>query len=119
MKALFNLQNRALLIKVEFRVQNVIEDKLFNKQQLDFYTKIRTNQTYVFFDKRNIKSILLVNIKASNRAFIDKKFVKFYKLLTLVLRNFIKLRFANNKFVFNITYIVQITIDLYNYVETL
>jgi len=50
--------------------------------------------------------MLLINIKVFNKVFINKKFVKLYKLFIILFRNFIKLRLANNKFVSNIIYIV-------------
>ncbi len=49
--------------------------------------------------------MLLINIKIFNRIFVDKKFVKFYKLSIILFRNFIKLYLINNKFVSNIIYI--------------
>jgi len=59
----------------------------------------------LFFDKYYIKIMLLINIKIFNRIFVDKKFVKFYKLSIILFRNFIKLYLINNKFVSNIIYI--------------
>ncbi len=59
----------------------------------------------MFFDKYYIKIMLLINIKIFNRIFVDKKFVKFYKLSIILFRNFIKLYLINNKFVSNIIYI--------------
>jgi len=73
----------------------------------------------MFFDKRYIKAMLLVNIEAFNRVFVDKKFVKLYKLSIMLLQNSIKLRLAKNKFVSNIIYVVQVTIDLNNYIDIL
>jgi len=108
---LFNLYNRVLFVKFKFKF-NVIKSKLLNEQQLDFYAKIRINQIRVFFNKNYIKAILLIDIKAFNRIFVNKKFVKLYKLFTILLRNFIKLRLVNNKFALYITHIAQVTINL-------
>ncbi len=49
--------------------------------------------------------MLFIDIKVFDKVFINKKFVKLYKLFTMLLRNFIKLRLINNKFVFNIIYV--------------
>ncbi len=49
--------------------------------------------------------MLLTNIKVFNKIFINRKFVKFYKLSIILLSNSIKLYFVNNKFVSNIIYI--------------
>jgi len=59
----------------------------------------------MFFNKRYIKVILLINIEVFNKIFINKKFVKLYKLFIILFRNFIKLRLINNKFASNIIYI--------------
>ncbi len=50
--------------------------------------------------------MLLINIKVFNKAFINKKFIKLYKLSIILFRNFIKLRLINNKFISNIIYVV-------------
>ncbi len=49
--------------------------------------------------------MLLINIKVFNKVFINKKFVKLYKLSIMLLRNSIKLYLINNKFVSNIIYV--------------
>ncbi len=49
--------------------------------------------------------MLLINIKVFNRIFINKKFVKLYKLSIILLQNLIKLRLINNKFASNIIYV--------------
>ncbi len=49
--------------------------------------------------------MLFINIEVFDRVFINKKFVKLYKLSTMLLRNFIKLHLINNKFASNIIYI--------------
>ncbi len=49
--------------------------------------------------------MLLINIEVFDKVFINKKFVKLYKLFIMLLRNFIKLRLINNKFVSNIIYV--------------
>lgn len=100
---LFNLYNRILLAKIELK-SNTRENILFNKQQLDFYIKIYINQIYILFNKNYIKTILFIDIETSNRVFVNRKFVKLYKFSTILLRNSIKLSFANNKFVSYIIY---------------
>jgi len=59
----------------------------------------------MFFDERYIKAMLFINIEAFNKIFINKKFVKLYKLSTILLQNSIKLRLVDDKFVSNIIYI--------------
>ncbi len=49
--------------------------------------------------------MLLINIEVFSKVFINKKFIKLYKLSIILFRNFIKLCLINNKFVFNIIYI--------------
>jgi len=49
--------------------------------------------------------MLLIDIEAFNRVFVNKKFIKFDKLSIILLQSSIKLRFVNNKFVSNITYV--------------
>jgi len=48
--------------------------------------------------------MLLINIEAFNRVFVNKKFIKYYKLSIILLQNSIKLRLVNNKFASNIIY---------------
>jgi len=73
----------------------------------------------MFFNKHYIKAILLIDIKAFDRVFVNKKFIKLYKFSIILLQNSIKLRFANNKFASNIIYVAQVIIDLNNYIDTL
>ena len=101
---MFNLRNRALLVKVELS-SNVINNKLLNSQQLDFYIKICLNQIYIFFDKYYVKAMLFINIEAFDKIFVNKKFVKLYKLSIILLQNSIKLRLVDNKFASNIIYV--------------
>jgi len=63
--------------------------------------------------------MLFINIEIFNRAFINKKFVKLYKLSIMLLRNFIKLRLINNKFISNIIYIAQVIINFSKYINIL
>ena len=49
--------------------------------------------------------MLFINIKVFNRVFVNKKFVKLYKLSIMLFQNFIKLCLINNKFAFNIIYV--------------
>jgi len=49
--------------------------------------------------------MLLVNLKVLNKVFVNKKFVKFYKLFTMLLRKSIRLRLVNNKLALNINYV--------------
>ncbi len=50
--------------------------------------------------------MLFINIEVFNKIFINKKFVKLYKLSIILFQNFIKLYLTNNKFASNIIYIV-------------
>jgi len=61
--------------------------------------------------------MLLINIEIFNKVFINKKFIKFYKLSIILLQNSIKLRLINNKFASNIIYIAQIIINLSEYIR--
>jgi len=63
--------------------------------------------------------MLFIDIEAFDRIFVNRKFVKLYKFFIILLQNSIKLRFVNNKFVFNITYIAQVIINLDNYINIL
>ncbi len=63
--------------------------------------------------------MLFINIEIFNRVFINKKFVKLYKLSIMLLRNFIKLRLINNKFISNIIYIAQVIINFSKYINIL
>jgi len=49
--------------------------------------------------------MLLVDLKILKKVFVNKKFVKFYKLFTILLRKLIKLRLVNNKLILNINYV--------------
>ena len=49
--------------------------------------------------------MLLIDIEVSNKAFVNKKFIKLHKLSIILLQNSIKLRLINDKFVSNIIYI--------------
>jgi len=49
--------------------------------------------------------MLLINIKIFDKVFINRKFVKLYKLSIMLFRNFIKLHLINNKVVSNIIYV--------------
>ncbi len=50
--------------------------------------------------------MLLINIKVFDKLFVNRKFVKLYKLSIILLQNFIKLYLVNNKFTLNIIYII-------------
>ena len=69
----------------------------------------------MFFDKYYIKTILFINIEVFNKVFVNKKFVKLYNFFFILLQNSIKLYLINNKFVSNIIYITQVTINLDNF----
>lgn len=107
-----------MLAEVELN-SNIIDDKLLNSQQLNFYIKIRSNQVSIFFDKYYIKAILLIDIETSDRVFVDRKFVKLYKFFIILFQNSIKLRLADNKFASNIIYAAQVIINLSNYIDIL
>ena len=49
--------------------------------------------------------MLFINIKVFDKVFVNRKFVKLYKLSIILFQNFIKLCLTNNKFVSNIIYI--------------
>ncbi len=73
----------------------------------------------MFFDKYYIKTILFINIEVFNKVFVNKKFVKLYNFFFILLQNSIKLYLINNKFVSNIIYITQVTINLDKYINIL
>jgi len=73
----------------------------------------------LFFDKYYIKTILFINIEVFNKVFVNKKFVKLYNFFFILLQNSIKLYLINNKFVSNIIYITQVTINLDKYINIL
>jgi hypothetical protein len=49
--------------------------------------------------------MLFINTKASSKVFVNKKFIKLYKIFTILLYNFTKLRLANKRFASYIIYI--------------
>ncbi len=63
--------------------------------------------------------MLFINIKVFNKVFINKKFIKLYKLFIILFQNFIKLHLINNKFVSNIIYIVEVIINLSKHINIL
>jgi len=63
--------------------------------------------------------MLLVDSRVLDKVFVNKKFIKFYKLFTILLRKSIRLRLVDNKLTLNINYVAQITIDLNKYVKIL
>jgi len=63
--------------------------------------------------------MLFIDIKVFDRVFINKKFVKLYKLSIMLLQNSIKLRLTNDKFVSNIIYVAQVIINLSEHINIL
>ena len=82
-----------------------------NDRQLNF-----TSFIYIFRIK--IKIVLMIDMKASKRAFVNRKYVKFYKFFIVRLQKFIKLKLTDDKLILNIIYMIQITFSLNDYIDT-
>ena len=82
-----------------------------NDRQLNF-----TSFIYIF--RIRIKIVLMTDTKASEQIFVNRKYVKFYKFFIVRLQKFIKLKLTDDKLVLNIIYMIQITFNLNDHIDT-
>ena len=60
----------------------------------------------------------MIDTKVSRRAFVNRKYVKFYKFFIVRLQKLIKLRLTNDKLILNIIHITQLTFSLNDHIDT-
>ena len=90
------IDSHLVTVKLSSISLNVYISEIRNERQLNFDVKIETV-------KELKKAYLLTNTDASASEFVNINFVKHHKLLTMSLKNSIKLRLTNNNLAFNIT----------------
>ena len=84
---------------------------LENDHQLNFISFVYTFQI-------KVKVAFMINIKVSKQTFVNRKYVKFYKFLIARLRKLIKLRLTDNKLILNIFYMIQLTFNFNDHIDT-
>ena len=60
----------------------------------------------------------MIDTKVSKRAFVNRKYVKFYKFFIVRLQKFIKLKLTDDKFISNIIHMIQIMFSLNDHIDT-
>ena len=82
-----------------------------NDRQLNF-------TSFIYISQIKIKIVLMIDTKILKWVFVNRKYVKFHKFSIARLQKFIKLKLTNNKFVLNIIYMIQITFNLNDHIDT-
>ena len=59
----------------------------------------------------------MIDMKASKRTFVNRKYVKFYKFFIVRLQKSIKLKLTDDKFISNIIHITQIIFSLNDHID--
>ena len=81
-----------------------------NNRQLNF-------TSFVFILQIKVKIFLMTNMKAFERIFINRKYVKLHEFFIAWLQKPIKLKLTNDKFMSNIIYMIQIIFNLNNHID--
>ena len=105
------VNSHLVIVKLSFCHLNVI-NILINNRQLIFDVKIYTQQELQ-------KITIFIDIEASTLNFVNINFVKLQKISMITLTKLVKLRLANDKFVSNITHMIQINFFLNDYKKKL
>ena len=98
-----------VIVHLCFSNINTFSFEKLNERQLNFDEQIHTIQN-------NKKTYVFIDTKTSTSNFINVNFVKQHKLFIIVLTKFIKFRLIDNKLISNITRIIQIKIQLNDYI---
>ena len=82
-----------------------------NDHQLNF-------TSLVYISRIKIKIVLMIDTKVSRRAFVNRKYVKFYKFSIARLQKSIKLELTDDKLISNIIHMIQIIFNLNDHIDT-
>ena len=88
-----------------FSIDHESNNSFTNEKQLNFVVQIYTRIEIV-------KDSLLTNTSAFAQSFVNTNFVKQHKLFTIKLKESIKLRFVDDKLIFNVTHMIQVKFRL-------